>query len=275
MSLLWPDKVGIALYPERLLLARVKGRGSRSLEYKQIISFDPAADCEPWQAAVDALAAQVAAGALADAVVTLVLSNHFVHYTLVPHSDALGSAEEELAFVRHCFSRVHGSQAEAWAIRVSQASPRMPRLACGVDQALVEALARVMKPLGRRYRSLQPHLMASFNRWRSKFVGRSGWFVVAEPGLLSIALLGNGQWHSMRTLKVGPDWPLELPAVLSREELLAGGDTHCDEVLLFAPDAAQPLLLDSGKWRISTLLPTVLPGMAAGADAPFAIALGA
>lgn len=275
MSLLWPDKVGIALYPDRLLLARVKGRGSRSLEHKQIISFEPVAGDEPWQAAVDALAAQVAAGALADAVVTLVLSNHFVHYTLVPHSDALGSAEEELAFVRHCFSRVHGSQAEAWAIRVSQASPRMPRLACGVDQALVDALARVMTPLGRRYRSLQPHLMASFNRWRSKFVGRSGWFVVAEPGLLSIALLGDGQWHSMRTLKVGPDWPLELPGVLSREELLAGGDTPCDEVLLFAPDAAQPLLLDSGKWRISTLLPTVLPGMAAGADAPFSIALGA
>lgn len=275
MSLLWPDKVGIALYPDRLLLARVKGRGPRQLEHKQIIGFEPVAGGEPWQAAVDALATQVAAGALADAVVTLVLSNRFAHYTLVPHSDALGSAEEELAFVRHCFSRVHGSQAEAWAIRVSQASTRKPRLACGVEQALVDALGKAMAPLGRRYRSLQPHLMASFNRWRSKFTGRLGWFVVAEPGLLSIALVGDEQWHSIRTLKVGPDWARELPGVLSREELLAGGDTHCDEVLLFAPDVTQPLLLDPGKWRIDNLLPTVLPGMAAGVDAPFAIALGA
>lgn len=276
MSLLWPEQIGVALYPDRLLLARSRGRWRRHLEHKRIISFAPADAGAPlWQAAVDALASEVAAGAMAGAAVTLVLSNRFVHYTPVPHSDALGSAEEELAFVRHCFARVHGSQADAWAIRLSRARPRKTRLACGVDQALVDALDKVMTPLGRHYRSLQPHLMASFNRWRGKLAGRPGWFVVAEPGMLSIALLGDGQWHSVRTLKVGPDWPQELPGVLSREEMLAGGDTQCEEVLLFAPDATQPLVMDPGKWRISTLQPTLLPGMAAGVDAPFSIALGA
>jgi hypothetical protein len=117
--------------------------------------------------------------------------------------------------------------------------------------------------------------MASFNRWRALLGGRPGWFVVAEPGLLSVALLGGGQWHSVRTLKVGADWTQELPGVLSREECLVDGPTQSDEVLLFAPDAAQPLMLETGKWRIKTLLPTLLPGMAAGADAPFSIALGA
>ena len=131
-----------------------------------------------------------------------------------------------------------------------------------------------MAPLGRGYRSLQPHLMASFNRWRDQLAARAGWFVVAEPGLLSIALLGDGGWHSVRTLKVGGDWPRELPGVLSREELLAGGDAQCEEVLLFAPDATQPLLLNPGKWRINMLLPTLLPGMAAGVDAQFSVALG-
>jgi hypothetical protein len=45
--------------------------------------------------------------------------------------------------------------------------------------------------------------------------------------------------------------------------------------MLFAPDAAQPLMLEPGKWRINMLLPTLLPGMAAGVDTPFSIALGA
>ncbi len=275
MSLLWPDQLGVALFPDRLLLARASGRWRRRLVHKQIITLDAAAaGAPPWQAAVDALASQVAAGAMAGAAVTLVLSNRLVHYTPVPHSDALGSAEEELAFVRHCFARVHGSQADTWAIRLGQARPRKTRLACGVEQALVDALAKVMAPLGRGYRSLQPHLMASFNRWRDQLAARAGWFVVAEPGLLSIALLGDGGWHSVRTLKVGGDWPRELPGVLSREELLAGGDAQCEEVLLFAPDATQPLLLNPGKWRINMLLPTLLPGMAAGVDAQFSVALG-
>jgi len=275
VSLLWPDQLGVALYPERLLLARESGGLRRRLARKQTIEFAAGESGPLWQGAVDALAAQVAAGAMKGAAVTLVLSNRFVQYMPVPYSSALGSAEEELAFVRHCFARVHGSQADAWAIRLSQGRPGKTRLACGVEQALVDALAKVMAPLGRRYRSLQPHLMASFNRCRGRLGGRPGWFVVAEPGLLSIALLGDDQWHSVRTLKVGPDWPQELPAVLNREQFLVSGDTHCDEVLLFAPDAAQPLLLDAGKWRISTLLPTLLPGMAAGIDAPFSIALGA
>ncbi|MDO8439157.1 MAG: hypothetical protein Q7S67_02835, partial [Telluria sp.] len=195
MSLLWPDQLGIALYPDRLLLARASGGLRRRLARKQIIEFAAADAGAPlWQRATEALAAQVAAGALAGAAVTLVLSNRFVQYVPIPFSDALGSAEEELAFVRHCFARVHGSQAAAWAIRLSQASAGKSRLACGMEQALVDTLAKIMAPLGRQYRSLQPHLMASFNRWRSRLAGRPGWFVVAEPGLLSIALLGDGQW---------------------------------------------------------------------------------
>jgi len=275
VSLLWADQLGVALYPDRLLLARAGGRLRRHLKHKDIINLVPSGAGVPlWQPAVDALAAQVAAGAMKDAAVTLVLSNRFVHYAPVPHSDALGSPEEELAFVRHCFSRVHGSEADGWALRLSQANAGKTRLACGVDQALIDALAAVMAPLGRQYRSLQPHLMASFNRWRRRLTGRPGWFVVAEPGLLSIALLSDGQWQSVRTLKVGPDWAQELPGVLSREEILLGSNTQCDEVLLFAPDAVQPLKLDAGKWRIKELLPTLLPGMAGGVDAPFSIALG-
>jgi len=273
---LWPDQLGVALYPDRLLLARTGGRLRRCLKYKRIVAVAPAKASAPlWQAAVDALASEIAAGTMTGARTTLVLSNRFVHYASVPYSDALGSAEEELAYVRHCFTRVHGSQADGWAIRLSQAGPRETRLACGIEQPLVDALAKAMAPLGSNYRSLQPHLMASFNRWRTCLRARPGWFVVAEPGLLCVALLCDGQWHSVRTLKVGPDWARELPGVLNREEFMVGSHKQCDEVLLFAPDAAQPLMLDAGKWRINALHPTLLPGMAAGVDAPFSLALGA
>jgi hypothetical protein len=263
------------LHPERLVLARASGGWRRSLKRKEIIAVAPAAPRTPaWRGALDALAGQVGAGALAGADVSVVLSSALVRYALVPHSDALADEQEELAFARHCFARIYGNQADDWAVKLGGAQPRKTRLACAVEQPLLDALSRVMAPLGARYRSLQPHLMASFNRWRARLGARPGWFVVAEPGLLCVTLLRDGQWQSVRTVKVAPDWPRELPGVLTREECMVDASTECDEVLLYAPDGPEPLIVQPGKWRISRLLPTLLPNMAAGVDAPFSVALG-
>ena len=117
--------------------------------------------------------------------------------------------------------------------------------------------------------------MASVNRWRNRLGGRPAWLVVAEPGMVCLALIQDGCWQNVRTIKAGADWIKELPVVLAREECLVDSPTQCDEVLLFAPDAAQPLMLEAGKWHIKTLLPTLFSGMVAGVDAPYSIALGA
>jgi hypothetical protein len=275
VSLSWRDELGVVLHAQRLVLARASGGWRPRLKRKEIIALEPAAPGMPaWQPALEALAGEVERGAFAGADVSVVLSSGLVRYAVVPHSGALAGEQEQLAFARHCFARIYGAEADAWALRLSDAQPRKPRLACAVDQALIEALDRVLAPLGARYRSLQPHLMASFNRWRARLGERPGWFVVAEPGLLCLALLRRGQWLSVRTVKAGPDWPGELPGVLTREECLVDSPEACDEVLLFAPDDPEPVIAQPGKWRISRLLPTLLPGMAAGVDAPFSVALG-
>lgn len=276
MSLLSPDRLGVALFPDRLVLARASGSLRRHLKHKEIVAVGPARANTPlWRPAIDALAGKVAAGTASGAEVTVVLSNFFVHYALVPWSDALDSDEEKTAFARHCFVRVHGAEAESWVLKLGASSPGKPRLACAIEATLIDALNEVMTPVGRRYRSLQPHLMASFNRWRTRLGEKPSWFVVAEPGLLCLALLRDGQWQSLRTIKVGPDWLNELPGALTREACLADDPAECDEVLVFAPEAPHPALLNAGKWRIKNLLPVLLPGMAAGVDAPYSIALGA
>lgn len=273
---LWPDQLGIALFPERLLLVRASAGFRRRLLHKEIVDFAPAEAGVPlWQPAADALAAKVAAGALAKADVSLILSNRFVHYAVVPWSDSLGTKEEELAFARHCFARVYGSEAENWALKLSSANPRKARLACAVEQTLIDALNTCMGPLAGRYRSLQPHLVASFNRVRARLGEQPAWVVVAEPGLLCLALLQEGCWQSVRTVKVGADWVKELPGVLAREECLVDSQTECGRVLVFAPDSPQMMLLQAGKWQVQNLVPSLLPGMIPGADAPFSIALGA
>ena len=119
------DELGVALFPDRLIIARVGGGRHRQLKHKEIIALAPAPPAAPpWRPALEALAGKVLAGALAGADVTLVLSNHFVHYALVPWSKLLKTEEEQFAFARHRFTRVHGSAAEGWLLRLSEASPR-------------------------------------------------------------------------------------------------------------------------------------------------------
>lgn len=275
MSPLWRRQQGVALFPDRLVLARASGGFRRRLEHREIVELAPAqAGMPPWQPAVDALATKVAAGEFAKAEVTLVLSNCFVRYALVPWSDALGGREEELAFARHCFARVYGSEAETWTLKLSPTGPGQARLACAIEEKLVDALSACMAVLGSGYRSLQPHLMASFNRCRARLGENPAWLVVAEPGLLCLALLQAGRWQSVRTLKVGSDWIAELPGVLAREECLIDSTVECDQVLVFAPDTPETLAPRAGKWRVEKLMPRLLPGMAAGAEAPYSVALG-
>lgn len=258
MSLLSTDQVTIALFPDRLLVSRTRGRFRRRVTHnKEVVDFAaPEAPGPAWQAALQALVPVLSAAGLGEATVTLVLSNHFVHYLVVPWSDGLSSDDEEMAFVRHCFERVYGDIASGWEIRLCGARPGSPRLACAIETTLLDALLVHMGPLSRRYRSLQPHLMSTFNAWAARLVKKTSWLVVAEPGLLCVALLHEGCWQSVRNIKVGADWLDQLPSVLAREEYLVDCQLQCDEVVLLAPDAAQCLPLKSGKWRVNGLAPT-------------------
>jgi hypothetical protein len=270
------DELGVALFPERLIMTRVGGAWRRRCKHKEIVEFAPAAAEVPrWQPALEALAHKVMEGALAGAQVTVVLSNHFVHYVLVPWNALLTSEEDQLAFARQRFTGVHGGAAESWALRLSRAGPRQSRLACGVPRTLVDALDEVMAPLGERFLSLQPYLMASFNRWRARIGLQPSWFVAAEPGLACLALLQDGQWQSVRTFRIGSSWPTQLPRVLAREQLLVDGQTDCDRVLVFAPELPVVEAPESEAWQIENLQPALAPDMSDGSDARFAIAVGA
>jgi hypothetical protein len=269
------DEVGAVLFPDRLIIARVGGAGRRRLKHKEIIGLAPGAPGAPdWQPALEALARRVMAGGLAGANVNLVLSSHFVHYVLVPWNELLKSEEDQLAFARQRLIAVHGSAADGWSLKLSQSGPRQSRLACGVPQTLIDAVQEVMAPLGGGYRSLQPHLMASFNRWRDRLNAQPGWFVAAEPGLACLALLRDGQWQSMRTFRIGSSWPTQLQRVLDREQFLIDSPVDCQRVLVFAPELPAVEVPAAGDWQIEHLQPTLLPDMAAGADARFAIAVG-
>ena len=201
------------LFPERLLVrlspAEVQVGAARQ-------ACDPAFGAEPWHGALEALKGI----AWPRSRVTVVLSNHFVRYALVPWSDAIANAAEEQAYLRHHFAKIHGERAKGWQLRASEAPKGAPRLASAVDSALVDAIRAAFPKSGKaKLVSVQPALMYVFNRARHAVPTAGAWLVVAEAERACVALHAAGAFHAVQNGR--GDWR----TLLERERHRVAGNT--------------------------------------------------
>ena len=273
MSPLWRDQLNIVLCPDRVVLVR-QGRGLRPrVVDKQILRCAPATPGEPaWAHALAALKNMLEAQKNgADA--RLILSNHFVRYTVVPWSDELANEEEQAAFVRHRYTQVYGDACNDWAMLLSNGSAGVPRLASAIDRTLLDAARGIFAGPKIRLRSLQPYLMAAFNHWRREFANGDAWLALAEPGRLCLALLHQGQWHSVRTRHVGPALSAELPLILDQERLLSGLPDAPAKVFLHVPEDPAFTLAPRSGWSVLPLKLEPRHGFAPSMDAPYSMAM--
>lgn len=215
------------LLPETLTIgfapAQLEVRGKR-------IDCDPEYGAEPWQGAIERLAALEPGPCRA----TVELSNALVRYALVPWSDALATPAEEELYVRHHFAKIHGERAKGWAVRASEASAGEARLASAVDAALVDALKKSFQGKKARLVSIQPALMSRFNAARKALPREGAWLVLAEPGRACVALHGARGWAGVQNAK--GDWRAALERERYRMEggvpslvLLAGAEPPAND----------------------------------------------
>ncbi|HSU75763.1 MAG TPA: hypothetical protein VLI89_01745, partial [Burkholderiales bacterium] len=207
MSLLWRNKqLRISLAPDRIYIS-----GAKTVELAE--------GDGSWTAPVEALSTALA-GRKGEAAV--VLADQFVRYSLLAHNDALKTQEQWNALARHRFNTLHGPRAAEWQINVTATSPLGPRLACAVDRALIERLAMVFTAAGIHLASVQPFLVAAFNRIRKSVGNGSCWIVVEEPGRLTLALIQRGMWLAIRGRRADKGWRSALPEILERESAFLG-----------------------------------------------------
>lgn len=281
MSLSLRDELRVVLLPDQVLLARIgrkftfHGLAYRVLEKKSLPCAVLASDDDIWGAALNTLEKELPGLARNTAYAKVILSNHFMHYAMVPWSEALSNEEEEKAFARHSLNQIYGAAAESWELRLSQDSAGAPQLASAVDIRLLEALRAMFAQEKVELKSVQPYLMAAYNNCRNSLQKQDAWFVLFEAGSLCISLLQQGSCRSVRTLKVGNDWRNTLPMILDREAFLADSGVETDQVFLWAPEyreAAQP---ESGRWKINRLRPVIRPSFMPEYDGRYAMALSA
>ena len=268
------DRILIALAPDSLALLRVSGGVRPRVSEKRTIACDPALGAAPWQGAVAALGELASETRDANAAVTVVLSNHFARFILVPWSEGLGNAEEETAFVRYCFAKVHGERSKDWDLRLSPAPTGSARIASAIDTSLVQAV-RAAFPASARAKlvSVQPYLMAAYNRWRKDIKGERAWFLLVEPRRACLARLESGRWSAVRNTRGNFDEPGQWAGLLDRERHRVGGDEASEGVYVHAPRNGNAIAVEGESWSFRSLELVPAEGLAPAESQPFAMAL--
>jgi hypothetical protein len=230
VSLLWRNKqLRIGLAPDRIYIS-----GARSV--------DLAAADGSWNAPLAALPAALA-GQKGEAAV--VLADQFVRYALLPWNETLKSREQWAALATHRFNTLHGPRATDWQINVAETAPMGPRLACAVDRTLINQLAEIFVQANIRLASVQPFLIAAFNRIRKNVGNGSCWIVVEEPGRLTLALIQRGAWMAIRSRRSDARWREMLPDILERESAFLGLAEPCTSVIVCVEGEFDPEMHES------------------------------
>lgn len=279
MSPLWRDELRVVLAPEQVVLVRLgwalttRGLIPR-VEEKIVVDCAPiAAGAAAWDVALKTLEMEMPRLLARKTVAKVILSNHFVRYTLMPWSETLSNAAEDEAYARHCFRQLYGADAGRWELRLSPERPGLSRLVSAVDARLLAALRGVCERNGVALASIQPRLMAAFNNCRLTLKNSSAWFALLEPGCLCLALLQDGRWASVRTMRIGGDWRDTLSRALEREAYLAEANADTQTVFLWAPELGKEALPESGRWQITPLQPLLHAALVPQYEARFAMAL--
>jgi len=271
---LFNDRVLIALAPDSLALLRISGGVHPRVSAKSTIACDPGLGTSPWQGAVAALGQLPEETTNANSEITVVLSNHFARFILVPWSQGLGNAEEETAFVRYCFAKVHGERSKDWDLRLSPTPAGSARIASAVDSSLVQAV-RAAFPAAARAKlvSVQPYLMSAFNRWRKDVKGERAWFLLVEPQRACLARIEGGRWSAVRNTRGNFDEPGQWAGLLDRERHRVGGDDASEGVYVHAPRSGKALSVEGEAWTFRSLALAPTEGLAPAESEPFAMAL--
>ena len=173
-------------------------------------------------AAIAELARRIDASPLARGTrVRCVVPGRFARYLLVPWNVDMQTSKARQAFAEHCFRETCGEMTRDWIVRVDAAGWERAALACAIDAALLDELARMMADRGLILCSVEPALMHEFNAIGDPLPAGASWVVVPEAGALTLLLVEDG-----RPLRVAmtAGTVQQLPAILAREWFALGRD---------------------------------------------------
>lgn len=253
---LWRDRLYIAVQPDRVILTRHSPFRQKSGD-TETLTCPVGEPLLPWAIPVEMLRETLTEKRWHNTRATFVLSNHFVRYAVIPWEPALTNEAEIQLYARHHVTTIYGEQAQNWDIRVSPAPQGHARLASAIDETLMASLYDLPSI---RLHSVQPYFMSAFNQWANKLNRLDFWFATVEHDRLTLALIRDGQWFSLRNRTLNLPLENELPQLLDQEAMLTGQTAGKSPVFVYAPEHGRLSLPPGSCWdtiSVSDVFPQI------------------
>ncbi len=251
MSLLWRDRIQVFLAPERVDLVRsYRGIKPRQVDRHAVCERMPGVPA--WEPALTQLKQLTEDGAGAE--ISIVISNHFVRYAVIPPQSKIETPAELHAYAAFQMREVYGGRTAAWSLSVSSWDPGAGAVCAAVEHSLVEQLQELAARHKMRLKNMEPYLAGAFDHWHNRFDNSRAWFALIETGRLCLATLEDGAWRRISNQRMWDNAEDELLAALEREALLFSARREAvEQVYLFAPEYSELNLPADCGWRIIPL----------------------
>jgi hypothetical protein len=263
----------IALCPDRVVVARV-GLGWRgNVLDKRIVDCAPATVDQTWQTPLAALRAILDEHKKPNTSATVILSNHFVRYAIVPWRDSIANVAEQTALARHCFKNIYGDVAATWNVKVSDGGFRRNALASAVDRELLIQLKQIFTERKVSLSSVQPYFMTACNRFRRELAaGKSGCLSVLERGRATLGVFDRSGWQTLTTRRLADVSQTSLAPLLAQEINSANLAVTPEQLFVAALEDPKADFTDRA-WTTQALRLKARRGFSPFEDARYAMAL--
>ena len=230
-------------------------RGGRHVIAEHAVSVSAGGDND-WRETVSALAAHLGDGLRSGGRLSVLLSHQFVRPMVIPWSDDLYEDVAAQRYLRGLATDRFGSEVASWRFVLTERLRKGPRVACGVDVALLDTLREFARSRNVRLVSVQPWFAMHYDRCRR---GRpsDAWQISIEPGKMllldrragDVVRIGMHSWHGEAAAAI--------LRVLQRNQLRSGVTVPQVVEIADATGTLTPPILTEHGWR-------PLPGL----DAP-------
>lgn len=223
-------KLCISLAPDRIACVVRKGTTLvAESAYEQAIQNDDG----HWQPSVHALQAyfEMSDAKLRGLPVFVTLSSRWCRMMIIPWSDALLKSGSAALFLQSQYIALYGDVARNWAITADKRSYGRPRIACAIEQDLLQSLLQCTQAHKLSCQSVESIIPTA---WRA-FVEIAGIgtkaFAVIEPDRLTFACAEQGEINAVQSQiwdQSGPNelmsawkrWVLRLPELADVEQVM-------------------------------------------------------
>lgn len=241
---LWRNELRVVLCSDRVILLGLGKGVRRKVIHQTLLPCSALPGVPAWQAALDVFKKWLANNEINRTDVTVLLSNHFVRYALMPFSIEVTNRAESQAFAQMLFENIYGELARQWRLQIEVGGYGESRLVAAVDMLLLDQITETVALSRLKLRAITPHLVAVFNCFQPQIKEADGLFVVAEPEQLIVVTFNHGKLSDVRRVLLNGALDAQLTNLLRREALTSGLDLTVIPVYLHVagnPDFSLPI----------------------------------